>query len=99
MPEIEIFSFIRWVGLYHPAYRIASTVKEAMDSENKVTVNVLYFDVGKDTLKSKLKQLNCDIVTGYSDIIRVSVEPNKICDIAKLDGVMWIEMNPAYVLF
>ena len=89
--KVESLSFVRWVGLYQPAYRISPSVLEGMETDDKTIVNVLLFDVANDVVTSEIQGLDGDIITSSAHKVRVSIDSSKIPDIASIDGVVWIE--------
>jgi len=89
--EIETLPFIRWVGIYQPAYKISPSAMKAMEAGDTTIVNVLLFDVNRSIVTSKIKALGGNIITNSSHKVRVSINSSKIPQIAKINGVMWIE--------
>lgn len=89
--KVEILPFVRWVGIYQPAYRIEPNVHKVMETENKTIVNILLFDVSEKVVISKVQVLGGDIIAAYPDWIRIGINGSKIAEIANIDGVMWIE--------
>ncbi len=89
--KVEVLPFVRWVGIYQPAYRIAPSIHGSLETENKAFVNILLFDVSEKVVISKVQVLGGDIIAAYPDWIRVRINGSKISEIANIDGVMWIE--------
>lgn len=90
--KVESLSFVRWVGLYQPAYRISPSVLEGMETDDKTIVNVLLFDVDKDVVTSEIQALDGNIIiSSHKGWLRVSIGSSKMPDIASIDGVVWIE--------
>ena len=91
--KVEALSFVRWVRIYQPAYRIAPSVHKTMEAENITTtiVNVLLFDVDEKVVTSEIQALGGEIIRISPNKIRVLIDSSKIADVAKIDGVMWIE--------
>ena len=101
--KVHSLPFVRWVGLYHPAYRLAPELQMAggkgqgvIGSSEPVTVTVQTFpDVALDALSTEIEKMGGKVlgqaansIAGY---IRVLVPPDRLDEIAALDEVLWVE--------
>ncbi len=99
--QVEALDVVRWVGPYPPAYRLAPSLANAetsLQASASITVTVQVLpDSGLDTIAADITALggtiqgqDANIIAGYIDAV---VPPASINDIARLDGVIWIEPN------
>ena len=91
--NIENLGFIRWVGIYHPAYKIQPGI---MDKMGEIELNVLVFRDRQDNLprvRNGLRLLGGTITYDGEDnhIIRVRIDSSKIKSIAFIPEVEWID--------
>lgn len=93
----QALPFVRWVGLYHPAYRMAPSLagleNQGVESVT-VTVQTLP-DADLDSLAAQAEVWGGEIqgqaanaVAGY---LRVSLPSDRLPELAAQDGVLWIE--------
>jgi uncharacterized membrane protein len=91
---VKALSFIRWIGIYHPAYKIQTGILEMTgDAE----LNVLVFDNKEGNLqkvREELKILGGVITDSGEDnhIIRVKIDSSQIRSIAFIPEVEWIDI-------
>jgi hypothetical protein len=91
---VENLRYVQWVGIYQPAYKIATDLTEM--SDDQATVTILTHNRQDLTLViEKLKELGVDII-GSTDtedygIIRASVSPSTLSSVANIEEVSWIE--------
>jgi 5'(3')-deoxyribonucleotidase len=93
--SIEKLPFIRWVGAYHPAYKIEESL---LSKQGTVKLNVMVFDSNDDLENFKLVE---EKIIGFGGkIIREEMDVNtivaeidavKIGDIAFIPEVEWID--------
>lgn len=99
MPEYRRASIARreevqWMGIFHPAYRIAPWM--SAEEEKDFDVLVLTFaGVDLQRVVEQLETLRSKVTftsqNEYSGIIRTTIKSNAIPEIAAINGVMWIE--------
>jgi uncharacterized membrane protein len=90
---IKDLPFIRWIGIYHPAYKILQGLSE---KKGQVELNVLVFKDNEENLqnvRNRLRDLNGAITYhGESNhIIRIRLDTSHIRDIAFIPEVEWID--------
>lgn len=99
--QVQALDVVHWVGPYHPAYRLApslATAGASLQASASLTVTVQVLpDRDLDAIAADITALGGTIqgqdansIAGYIDVV---VPPNSITDIARLDGVVWIEYN------
>lgn len=91
--KVEEFQFVRWIGSYHPAYKIQSGLPE---KEGKLELNIIVFkDDEKNllTVRNRLKEMGGEITYDgdESHIIRVRIDASLVRDIAFIPEVEWID--------
>jgi hypothetical protein len=91
--SLEELPFIRWIGIYHPAYKIQDRL---IGRSGEVEVNVMVFDDRKENLeyvRNMLKVLGGTITYDGEDnwIIRTRIDASKIKSIAFIPEVEWME--------
>jgi hypothetical protein len=97
--QVEALDVVRWVGPYHPAYRLAPGLANddtSLQASASITVTVQVLpDSDLDAIAAditarggSIQGRDANIIAGYIDAI---VPPASIADIARLDGVIWIE--------
>jgi uncharacterized repeat protein (TIGR01451 family) len=89
--KVESLSFVRWVGFYHPFYRISPNLLDDMEIDETSMVNVLIFDVDKDVIASKIMELGGDILFSSNKNIHILIDNARLPEIASINEVMWIE--------
>ncbi len=98
---IETFTFVRWVGLYHPAYRLDQSLADLSASlENEapsaITVETLP-DVDLQSLAAQIEALGGTVegtaANEFSGYVAVQIAPRQLAALANLDGVIWIESD------
>ena len=90
--RIEKLSFVRWVGLYHPGYKIWPDLLKAT---GKVEVTIGFFpDESADPVTYRLGTLGVrplDVHPGRpSPVIRAILDVSHLAQVAQVSGVAWI---------
>jgi hypothetical protein len=93
--SIEGVPFIRWIGIYHPAYKIEQNL---LSKQGQIQLNVMVFqeNAGLNNVKlarDKISTLGGSIFYYGNDnyIIQAEIDASKIKDIAFIPEVEWIE--------
>lgn len=91
---VEKLPFIRWVGPYHPGYKISQSLTGL---EGEVELNVLVFSDRESNIplvRNRLKGLGGVITQMAQDnnILRVRIHASKIMDIAFIPEVEYIDI-------
>jgi serine protease AprX len=92
---VQQFPFVRWTGLYHPAYKIDPNLRQ---SGGEIELNVVVFRengiVGNvSETARRIEELGGKIVYDGRDnsVLIVKIDASKIDDIAFLPRVEWID--------
>jgi hypothetical protein len=93
--SIEELPFIRWIGIYHPAYKLDD---ELLTKKGTVQLNVLVFNENNDLqnfelVKNKLKNMGGLIFREESeaDTIVTELSASKIRELAFIPEVEWLD--------
>lgn len=92
--KIENLSFIRWIGIYQPAYKLSS---ELLNITGLVNLTILVFkgeDI--DVIAAAIEETGGNILysgeTYVNGIIKTQISASKIVEIANILGVLWVEL-------
>ena len=96
--EVQTLPFVRWVGPYHPAYRLASALQTSEVSQTSevwtVTIQTLP-DADLDRLAKQVEgwdgQVQGRAANKLAGYLRLSLPANHLPDVAALDEVLWVE--------
>ncbi|UCH88337.1 MAG: S8 family serine peptidase [Thermoplasmata archaeon] len=92
---VEDLPFVRWIGVYQPAYKIEPNL---LSKQDLVKVNVMVFDTNGDLenfrlVKDRILNWGCKILREELDVntIVAEIEADKIAAIAFVPEVEWID--------
>ena len=89
--KVESLPFIKWIGIYQPAFRISPSItKEMISKEDTLIVDILLFDANQDVVSSQIQNMGGLIGLISKDKIRITVNASKISDMAKINNIVWI---------
>jgi serine protease AprX len=96
LPAVRALDIVRWVGEFHPAYKIQAGLLEIV--EDDVDLNVLYFpEVARggrpDAIEAEA-QAQGGLITTYDEhfpVLRIRIPPDGISSLAALPEVRWID--------
>jgi serine protease AprX len=100
LDEVRALEFVRWVGPYHPAYKLESElfaelqVPELGPAERKV--NVLSTErgaAGQAPILAQLASLGArlDELSEPTHLLTLTLPLGRLADLARLDAVQWID--------
>ena len=97
--KVQGMSYVRWVGLYQPAYRVSPTLKETRlttSSSEPVLLNVQTLpDVDLAGISDQVKVMGGVVVStsidATSSYLRVFVPAGQVDTLAAQEGVLWVE--------
>jgi hypothetical protein len=95
LAQLRALPFVRWVGSYHPAYRLASDLPDARTAgAATVTIEALP-DADLDALAAQIAGWGGAVVgrssNQFGGYLRATVPAGQIDQIASQDGVVWVE--------
>jgi serine protease AprX len=95
LAQLRALPFVRWVGSYHPAYRLASDLPDARAAgAATVTIEALP-DADLDALAAQIAGWGGAVVgrssNQFGGYLRATVPAGQIGQIASQDGVVWID--------
>jgi hypothetical protein len=96
--QVQALPFVRWVGIYHPAYRVQRALQveagQTPDRDLDLVIQTLP-DADLDQLKDQIARLGGNVtdkarnqVAGY---LYLSLPAGQLDALAALDGVLWVE--------
>lgn len=91
--KVSKLPFIRWIGIYHPAYKIQ---EDLLKKSSELELNVVIFRdkiENFDLVREELIKIGGTITREEpeSSIIGVKIEPSKISEIANIPQVEWMD--------
>ena len=94
--KIVSMPFVRWVGLYHPAYKIAPDLMAEGVSTQPIAVTIMTFEpAAVEEVVTAIEKLGGQPLgwkpTSYWGLVRAEITPAAIADLARLTEVRWIE--------
>lgn len=91
--EISSLSFVRWVGVYQPAYKISKNLLESQGTESVVIITFPNADPGQvasELNKNGIKNRK-PVSLPSGSLISAQADPNQFSKIAQIKGVRRIE--------
>ncbi len=93
--RVRSLRFVRWVGPYHPAYRIQPGL-EQINANSTVELDIqVYPDTDFTATQAALEALGGTVSAAYtnewSGFLRAQLPAGAIADVARRDEVIWIE--------
>ena len=89
--KIQSLPFVRWVGIYQPAYKIHPDLL-GIGSAETVTLNILTPDVDNlYPLLSKVSTLGGEVLSNAGGIIKAQMKASEISRLAAMNDVVWVE--------
>lgn len=92
--KIQHKSFVRWVGIYQPAYKLAAELL-SVSGEARVSIQV-FPDEDVRVLANKVENLGFSVDNIIDHPLAKSfeaiIELNHLGDVAKIPGVLWIQL-------
>ncbi|NJD52273.1 MAG: PGF-pre-PGF domain-containing protein [Candidatus Methanoperedens sp.] len=94
--QVEALDPVKWVGIYEPGYRISPALSSSSGIMGQEPVNenitVLLFDAADNQrVSDETTGLGGEIISNSGDRIRVRITKTKVPDVARINGVSWIE--------
>jgi len=90
--KLESFSFIKWISIYQPAFKVSPSIsKEMISHGDNLTINILFFDIDGDVISLQIQNLGGSVISTSEDKMMVQINSSKIPEIAKINDVVWIE--------
>lgn len=96
--EILRLPFVRWIGLYHPIYRLASSLQEEelANDTGSVSLDLLTLpDANLDRIASQIKAIGgvieSQVTSRLSGYLRVDLPKSRLNDLVSIDSIIWVE--------
>lgn len=99
--NLKNLPFVEWVGLFKPAYRIASNLKGVKGKIQYVNIGV-YPETEVDNVRKAIKKAGGIIINewgregSYKDVYRiliVEMDAGKLADVAIVPAIRWLEFQ------
>ncbi|MFN0152048.1 MAG: S8 family serine peptidase [bacterium] len=92
---VEALPYVRWVGEYHPAYRV-SAAREMNEITGARTLSILLFPDGDlAAARTDLEAMGATILeatdSGRNKLLRFTVDMSRVAEIAGRNDVAWVE--------
>jgi len=105
--RVEGMASVRWVGTYQPGYRVEPQLMQsyvmAGQVEDVTLIVVIFPEEDADFIADVLKKMGGTVLdvskTEWKGKIRVQIDSTRIAEIARIQGVKWIEKAPVWKLF
>ncbi len=97
--QVSRLPFVRWVGLYHPAYRLAPSLQsEQLASAETTTVELMVEalpEVNMDELAQRARELGGTVrgqaANAFGIYLHLILPADRLALLTALDGVLWVE--------
>lgn len=93
--EVASMPFVRWVGAFHPAYKISGRPELGATSGTATLVVLLFMDADLAATRLALEAMGATTLmateTEWNKILRVSADLGHVAEIARRGEVAWIE--------
>ncbi len=99
--------YVRWTGDYHPAYALSSDLvglqtQDASAGPTDVVIQTLP-DADLEELSQQINALGGVVhgvsVSQFAGYVKATLSPRRLSDLARADGVLWIEHDTEPVLY
>ncbi len=94
LPAVRALPFVRWVGLYHPAYRVDATLDARRDSGSVMIEAQTLPDADLDALSQMITGWGGTVAGRASNVIagylRATLPAARLGDLAAQDAVLWV---------
>lgn len=96
LARVQALPFVRWVGVYQPAYRLAASLTSVTTGTAALLVQTLP-DADLATLRRQIANLSGTVLgqssTQMAGYLRVRLPAARTAALAALDGVVWVEVE------
>jgi hypothetical protein len=96
--KIQSLPFVRWIGIYQPAYKIDADLLSKGSTEN-VTINILTSCIDPSPVVSEVRNLGGKILGSSGGAIEAQVIASSISGLATMNDVVWIEPRYPSIAF
>lgn len=90
LAKVQSLPFVRWVGIYQPAYKIHSYLLGRGSTEN-MAINILTSGTNPNPVVSEVRSLGGEVLGTSGGIIRAEVVASGVSKLATMNDVVWIE--------
>lgn len=101
LDEIRNLPQVRWIGYYHPAYKLSPNIgkhifktKERQNNPNLRLFVIPFANVNLENLFSDIEATGAQIIEGTPRIIELRIDKSSLNNLARVNGICWIEEKP-----
>jgi hypothetical protein len=88
---------VRWVGAYHPAYKLSPALDQLKFSAGRLRV-FIHKDAKPSGVAARLREMGLEVGEVGRRIVTVQGTRAALNTIARIEGVSWVEQVPEYQL-
>ena len=88
--KIQSLPFVRWVGIYQPAYKINPDLLGRGSAET-VTIDILTSGIDPNPVVSEVSTLGGEVLDTSGGMIKAQVRASDISRLAAMNDVVWVE--------
>jgi hypothetical protein len=93
--KVERLSSVRWVGRYHPAYKLSAQEGMRNTTGEAQLVVMLFSDADLNTARAEAEAAGVRVLeqseSEWNKILKVSADLDRLADLAAIEDVLWIE--------
>ena len=89
--RVQSLPFVRWVGIYQPAYKIHPDLLDGVVAEPMTIYILMSGNEGINRVSSKVSALGGDVFDMAGGMIKAQVNVSEISGLAAMNDVIWIE--------
>jgi hypothetical protein len=93
--SVEALPFVRWVGSYHPAYKISAQREMSEPAGTRTLSVLLYPDADLEAARAAFVALGGTVLeatdSGRNKMLRVSIDMSRVADMVGRNDVAWLE--------
>lgn len=94
-PAVEALSFVRWVGAYHPAYKLSPQPAMSEATGTKTLTLLLFPDADMSAVSAEVVRMGGAVVeatdSGRNKIVRAAIDMSRVTELAARNDVAWVE--------
>jgi subtilisin family serine protease len=92
---IGALPFVRWVGPWHPGYKLSSAPAMEQSTGSRALAVLLFPDADLAEARHQIEALGGTMTeatdSGRNKVLRLTLDTSRLADLAALDAVAWIE--------
>lgn len=98
--QVEALPYVRWVGPFHPAYRLEPSLRAKLEKDGIATVpsryNIMVLERGlrqQETVAERIAALGgtIDALSPHGFRLQATLTPEQLLDIVRMDEVLYVD--------